>query len=481
MKKVLRSLTYADPAEKDKAKANLGYARPDRLLNLSKAEDKVLNHVVDFYASNGEPPALQLVYDFFEQANASEETTLVEELTAENFYEGASFRTIFEGEVEEQAAQNLVSTCKDAIKIATQGIQEKGTLIKGTQEAVAHLFSAARPAPPNETGRLKASMTENKDALKELYEERKNNPQNTYGVLTGYGIFDQATAGIRKKQFYIHAGFGGHLKSTLMFNMIVNAAVDGGWNPLLFTSEMPAEDVQQLLIAIHSANPKFNGVGRPINAFRLLLGALRPEEESFYDEVKDDLLTNPNHGSIRVIDSSEFTTFGSVMQRTVREHVETEVDLLWVDYITRLPVDAKYRSIDINTARNETLADAKRFAMSFNNGEGLPVCTPFQVNREGYKKAKTNEGRMDKTALAQYNAAEKEADVITYIFYDTDEQATSEPKIGMMKSRWGRVPADPISVFIEPDSRRIFDLTAGMGPQTGYAPTAGGGEEEVEL
>lgn len=44
------------------------------------------------------------------------------------------------------------------------------------------------------------------------------------------------------------------------------------------------------------------------------------------------------------------------------------------------------------------------------------------------------------------------------------------------------MPYDPVNVFIEPDSRRIFDLSTGMGPGQGYAPTQGGkATDEVEL
>lgn len=479
MKKILRSAVYVDTTEKDRSTTNLGSVRTDRLINLSRTEEGILEFLTDFYATSAEAPGFQFVYDHFEQAGNPEAITMLEEISAERFYEGASFDALFETEVEDQASQRLIRTCKEAIKIATQGLNINKTMVKGTDEAVSHLFSSAQGKPADDTGKISISMKDNDQALTDLYEERKTNPNQSYGIYTGYGMFDRSTAGIRKKQFYLHAGFGGHLKSTLMFNMILNAAV-AGWNPILFTSEMPAEDVQQLLICMHSSDPKFNGIGKSLPSFRLLLGALSDEEEDFYKTVKDDLLNNKSHGSIRVIDSGDFTTFGSIMQRTIRENVYEEIDLLWVDYITRLPVDIKYRGMDITSARNETIADAKRFSMSFNKGEGLPVCSPFQINREGYKKAKLSEGRMDKTALAMYNAAEKEADIISYIFYDDEEMATSEPKIGLMKSRWGAVPSDPESVYIDPDSRRIFDLTAGMGASTGHSPTAGG-EEDVEL
>jgi len=482
VKKVIRSLCWVDQKEKDEATKNFKTTRSDRLLNLTSTERTILEFSLEFYTRTAEAPQLSTIFDHFEGLNDPDAIVKIEEVTAETFYQGASFVDLFEGEVEEQAGQNLTQACKTAVKIATAGMKIGNNVVKGTDEAVAYLFSEAKGVPRDDTDKLKASMRKNKAALTSMYEERKANPHETYGVLTGYGLIDAATAGIRRKQLYLHAGFGGHLKSTLMLNMIINSVVDGGWNALLFTSEMPANDVQQLIISIHSANQKFNGVGRPLPAFKLLLGALNKDEEEFYEGVKEDLLTERSYGDIRVIDSSEFTSFGSVMQRTVREHAEDEVDIMWTDYVTRLPLDAKYRGIDTTTARNETIADAKRFAMSFDGGAGLAVCSPFQINREGYKKAKANEGRMDLTALAAYNAAEREADVITYGFYDEEEQATSEPKIGLLKSRWGKVNSDPVRVFIEPDSRRIFDLSAGMAV-TGIIPTASaeGAEEEVEI
>lgn len=484
MKKIIRSILPTDPAEQAAATENLkNGVTSTRLTGMNKAEAEVMEFVTDFYQRRGEAPQFHNVLDHFEKAQNAEAVVLLEEAKAETPTTGGSFLDLFETEVETQAARQFTEMAKTAIKIATQGIKVKGSTIKGTDEAVAYVFSEAKTKPSSGEGRMPASMKASSAELTKLYNDRKANPHQTYGILTGYGLFDSSTAGIRKKQLYLHAGFGGHLKSTHMLNMIVNAAVDGGWNPLLFSSEMPAEELKLLMIAIHSANPKFGAVGRPLPAFRLLLGAMRQEEEDFFELVKDDLINNPSHGSIRVIDSGEFTTFSSVCQRTVQEHAKEEVDELWVDYITRLPLDAKYRGMPVVEGVNQTIADAKRFAMAFDRGAGLAVCSPFQINREGYKKAKTSEGRMDKTHLAQFNAAEREADVITYIYFDAEEQATSEPKIGLMKSRWGQVKSDPVNVFIEPDSRRIMDLSAGMTAAAGYAPTktGGAGEEEVVL
>jgi len=480
MKSVLRGLVYEADTEKDNATDNYKRVERSRFVSLLKADEAVLDYLLEFYQKYAEAPQLQSVYNQLEKDNQVEEVMVLEEVLTEQFLEGASFQDLLEAEVEQQAAERLTRTLKQGIKIANAGETLNKIKIKGTDAALAFIFAESEGKPADQEGRMPARIQDSQKELVELYEKRRKNPQETYGVPTGYGLYDSATAGIRKKQLYIHAGFGGHLKSTMMMNMILNASVDGGWNTLLFSSEMPADDIKLMLVAMHSANPVFSNQGKPISTFSLLLGNLEPTQEMFFKLVNDDLANNKNYGSIRVVDSGEFTTFGSIMQRTVREHAEEEVDMMWMDYLTRLPLDSKYRSENTTLARNETIADAKRFAMAFDGGGGLAVATPFQINREGFKRAATEGGRMDLTALGQYNAAEKEADVVTYVFFGVEEQATSEPKIGVLKSRWGKVDPDPVAVFIEPDSRRMFDLTAGLAPVSGYAPT-GAVEAEDEI
>lgn len=480
MKIVLRGLTWKDDAEKNEAKINFKEVRQDRFLDLRRTESVILEFLTTFYGTHGEAPSIKVIYDHFEAANQPEEIGLVEELTAVDLYSGASFVESVEREVEKQAAANLARECRAAMEIASQGKTTKNVLIKGTAAAIEHLVSSMRIPPAKEDEYLPSGMKEGAVKLTQLYEERKADP-NTYGVPSGYGLIDSSTAGLRKKQLYLHAGYAGHLKSTIMLNMIVNAAVDGGYNSLVFTSEMAKADLMFILTAIHSANPKFNGVANPISAKRLMLGALGQAEEDFYKEVLDDLVNNSMHGSVRVVDSGEFTTFSSVMQRTVQEHQRQEVDILWVDYLTRLPLDAKYLRWTVTEARNETIADAKRFAMAFDQGKGLPVCSPFQINREGFKKARDQEGKMNLTALAQYNAAEREADIITYTFYDAEQKATCEPVLGVLKSRYGDTSYEPVKLVIEPDSRRVFDMASGMAISASIPTQAASAPDEVEI
>lgn len=475
MKTILRSLVWADPAEKTTATENMRVLEKERFVELNKQEQSLLDDVASFFVNGGEAPALDYLVKQAEAANAVERIDLLSELIAQRPLTGVSFKQHAEGVIEGQAADRLVGVLKTAAKIATQGEKVGQQVLKGTDAAVGFLMTSAQEKPKEAAARVPNDQGAATQALKLVYQSRKANPTLAYGVMSGYGVIDASTGGVKKKQLWIHAGFTGHLKSTTMLNFVLNAAVDGGWNPLVFSSEMPQEEIQFILIGMHSANPKFTTTHPPLNVTRILRGEMSAKEEAFYDLVQDDLTRNKAHGVIRVIDTAEFSTFGSVMQRTLREHSKVEVDVLWVDYITRLPVDVKSRHMTVTEAKNEAIVDAKRFAMAFDNGRGLAVCTPFQTNREGYKRARDNEGRMDLTMLAQFNAAEKEADVVTGVFYGEAEQATNEPKLTVMKSRWGKAGLNPVPLFADPDSRRISDLSAGMSfvsTQPGAAGTA---------
>lgn len=467
---MIRGLFYEDPAEKPEATANYANVRSERFMDPTPTEERVLGYLIDFYSRHAEPPSYAAAHDHFENAGLPEETALIEESGGNQFYTGGSFADVVEEVVEGQANLHMKRRVREALDIyATGTTLPNGDTVKGHDAAVAHLFTSLRTVPPRDTGQIPSDMSDAADGLRDLYEHRKANPSAAFGVMTGYPSLDSRVGGLRKKALYIHAGFANHLKSTFLLNQSIHA-VTAGYNVLLFSSEMPADDVQYLAVAIHSGDPKYRAQGRaPLDAKAVLSGTLgTPEREDFFREVLEDLARNPAHGSLRVIDSAEFTTWGSVMQRTVREHALKPVDVLWIDYLTRLPLDAKYARMEHSHGMNLTIAEAKQFAMSFDGGQGLAVATAFQINREGLRTGKRTEGKLDATALGQYNAAEKEADWISYSWYGETQREEHACLVGMIKNRHGPVMLEPVSMFYDETCRRI-DETGGTVRHTGVA------------
>ena len=477
MQRILRSLIYQDTAEKAATTANYDHVNIDRLFSLQDRERAVLEFLLDFQATSGEAPSHRVVYEHFETLNASAECSLVEELGGKALREGASFGQTFEEVVEKQGRCALKAVFQEAAEIATEGLEvQKGITVQGIGPAVAHVFTSLKAPPPKSGATLAPDMRESAQGLRDEYQRRADNPAQAFGVQSGFRALDKLTGGYAPGGLVIHAGFAAHLKSTFLLNQCVNA-VTRGWDPIIFSDEMLARDLMLMVVAIHSANPQFAAQWAPLNAFKVLKGRLSDEEKEVFREVQDHLLNTKTHGSLRVYDSGTFSSFGSIAQLTVREHAKKPVDLIWIDYLTRLPLDVKYlrRGIDHTTGVNLTIQEAKHFAMGFDGGKALPVCTAFQINREGLRRGTEAKGVLDARHLGQYNAAEKEADLITYSWFGPEEEAASEVKIGMIKNRWGPKLAEPVDMFYHTESRLIHE----MGGQVIQGGTVGVEIEDV--
>ncbi len=484
MKHILRGLAFLDASEAPQAAENFQHVRADRFIFMSPEEERVLDWLLDFYGRTGEAPAATVAVDHFSNAGDSEAVILIEGSSAQKFRFGATFEQTVEEEVEEQGLARARETFQKTLEIMRDGEKDKAgnVVARGVAAGAAYVFSSLMVPPGKDEDKLPISMTAAGQILWDAYQEMKTDDEKAFGVGTGYRAIDRWTGGLKKGRLLVHAGFQGHLKSTLVMNMVVNAATLG-WSPLLFTSEMMARELMFVLVAIHSRDPKFVQAGKPtISAFNLSMGRLSDEEETFFQEAKDDLLTNPDHGEIRIVDWSSFTTFGTIKQRTLQEHVKKPVDLVWIDYLTRLPVDVKFSRYNYTEGMNLTIQEMKQFTLQFDDGEGLALGCAFQINREGYKRGLQNGGRLDSVDLHQFNATEKEADLITYTWFGPEERKAHEPLLGWIKNRWGPCPPDPVPLFYDPDSRRIMEFGKYKGPRVddtapGFLPVEDVGDE----
>jgi len=115
------------------------------------------------------------------------------------------------------------------------------------------------------------------------------------------------------------------------------------------------------------------------------------------------------------------------------QHQSTALDLLFVDYITAIPVVAQ----NPTQAYNQIIQDAKVWAMSFGDGDGLCVASPFQCNRDSWVKAGQNGGRYDQDAAYMYSQIEKAVDKLYYVYSDDAMDQESCVTLGTCIHRQG--------------------------------------------
>jgi hypothetical protein len=103
-------------------------------------------------------------------------------------------------------------------------------------------------------------------------------------------------------------------------------------------------------------------------------------------------------------------------------------------------------------------------AMTFANGRGIPIVSPWQANRSGYTEAEKNGGRYKLTAMAGANEAERSADFIYYTYRDDTLRNSREVLLGNLKARNYPEISEPFKAFADPAIRVIDNLDTAAGP-----------------
>lgn len=292
---------------------------------------------------------------------------------------------------------------------------------------------------------------------------------------------------------FVANGFITH-NSTLMLNWAYNQAVWYYHSTLIFSLEMPYQQVRRLLYAIHSTHEKFKSVrfalglqkdpdattGLPYQGIRD--GILEQYHDNAEKFLKDYVIPdfngtkvvdgiNPNtgtpwpdpqhYGKIHIEvpdpDKSDFTV-ADMRQRAELIHSKSPFRMIFVDHALLM---AARKWVPSTTDRlNEVIRDLKRLAMSFNRGQGIGVVALFQLSRDGFNSAKkikekTGTARYELTSLSYANEAERSADIVTCSWKDDELANANRVQFQCLKSR----DQKPFEIFlsrVEWSTRRLL-------------------------
>ncbi len=156
---------------------------------------------------------------------------------------------------------------------------------------------------------------------------------------------------------------------------------------MLYVSlEMPAEQLRRLSFALHSANPKFDRGGLDYSAIKE--GRLLPNDEAHLRVVAND--ANDAKGHLIVWSPALTPTIQEVGSQAELLDRETPIGLVVIDHSGLMKPTSKDR--DHYTRMNSVFTDAKRLALGFSRGRGVPVLMLHQLNREGFREGREGQG-----------------------------------------------------------------------------------------
>lgn len=157
-----------------------------------------------------------------------------------------------------------------------------------------------------------------------MIDEAVQNKGNITGLTTGFKQIDEMTAGLQPGNLVIIAGRPGMGKTAFALNIAERSAINAGASVLIFSIEMPAEEIGQRLISMH---------GR-IESEKLKKGNL---DVSDWENINYAL--NALNGTKIVIDSTQSITVTEMRNKCRRLKLEQGLDLVVVDYLQLMKGD----------------------------------------------------------------------------------------------------------------------------------------------
>jgi len=419
-----------------------------------------------------EIPSLELMYE--KAQKEGEETVLVNLKAIAPLvpYWGADYKAVLKDVYESQCQDVLRSVVEKTWQIANSGLKTgKGRNkkeLKGIKDAVSYFSSGIKPLIQNK-GEAKTegqivSAHEAAEVRKE-YQKRKRNP--SVGLYTNLLKIDSVFRGIKLGDLFIIAAFVGQGKSTFSVNLAYQGIAQG-MNGMFVSLEMTFSEMRDMINVLHTCNPdwlehpQFKPMVGEISYSKVRYGELNPEEEAFFNTSTGDFGDRNDFGDLLIYQPSEPLTPSRFEMEMYNYKADLEsrgksLDFVVIDYVGLMVQDKEHRYGDYNTDLNSIIKRLKGLTINFNDGRGMRIITPFQINREGWKEACKNDGVYKLTSLSSANEAERSSDGVITMFMTEEMKKAGRVKYGCLKHRDGE-DFMPFEANLKFKSRQVKDF-----------------------
>lgn len=446
-----------------------------------KGYHELYQFIWDYLTTDGgsspELPSYEYVRNHFENTEGNEAALAVlSKIALQQPYVGQDYRQTIKRFKEEQAVIQLERILSNTNKIATTGMVEgygkNKRKLHGIMDSISYFAKETKDLQRNVTGvKLESQVVSTEDAneVMEEYEKVKMDPTEILGIYTGIQKIDEHFGGLKNHELMIVGAYTGHCKTTFSLNMAYRALY-GGWNTAFVSLEMSFEEIRRMIYTLHSCNPKFKieypeyapFVGN-LKYNDVVYGNLSSDEHKFFRIVCDDMRNNEDYGKFYIWQPEKTVTTVEDIDfkfRQIQHEFQSDdrnLEFGVVDYVSLLGVDRGSRTSDHNQNLNNIIKQLKRTCLTFNNGKGVRMLSPFQMNREGFKEAKANDGVYFSTALSNAHEAERSADVIMSLWLGEEQRRNGTLKICNLKDRRNKL-FPPLEACINLESKFIYDF-----------------------
>jgi replicative DNA helicase len=224
----------------------------------------------------------------------------------------------------------------------------------------------------------------------------KNPHDGITGINTGYQDLNKKTSGLQRSDLIIIAARPSMGKTTFAMNLCENSAMIYDKPVLIFSLEMPVEQIMMRMLASLSR----------VNQSNIRTGQLTDEDWSRISSTMNILLKKKN----MYIDDSSGLTPSEVRSRARRIYRENNgLSLIMVDYLQLMRVPS------LSDNRTLEIAEISRSLKSLAKELQVPVIALSQLNRSLEQRSDKRPVNSD---LRESGSLEQDADLIMFIYRD---------------------------------------------------------------
>ncbi|CRZ55391.1 replicative DNA helicase [Vibrio cholerae] len=343
----------------------------------------------------GKPLDLITLSEYLEQREQLEDVGGFAYLAdlAKNTPSAANINAYAEIVAERALVRNLIGVANE---IADAGYDPQGRnaedlldLAESKVFAIAEARTSENEGPKNVDSILERTL----ERIELLY---KTPQDGVTGVNTGFTDLNKKTAGLQGSDLIIVAARPSMGKTTFAMNLCENAAMEQDKPVLIFSLEMPAEQIMMRMLASLSR----------VDQTKIRTGQLDDEDWARISSTMGILMEKKN---MYIDDSSGLTPteVRSRARRIAREH--GGLSLIMVDYLQLMRVSA------LTDNRTLEIAEISRSLKALAKELNVPVVALSQLNRSLEQRADKRPVNSD---LRESGSIEQDADLIMFIYRD---------------------------------------------------------------
>lgn len=367
----------------------------------------ILRHVVDSSKDAG------LQYSFGEYEKIGSDLTR---------YAPEDLQALLNMKAEEFREEAVLRMLREAAAIVTEGLEipikgGKKESRKGAGDAVRHVIDRLNTGLLRNPGGVvtHGSLAGDAHRIASHYDQLTDKT-SSFGkpIRTGLADLDKHVLPTKGNLVGI-LGYAKAGKTRLGRTWVYNALCQG-YNVMHLSYEQTFMEELPIYACIHSHNEALWDPSEGLDYTAYREGRLTHIQEAYLKEkLIPDLEKNRSlPGQLFLRQPTGSGSWDEAKTQVEVQHHSTALDMLFVDYITAIPIPP----INQQTAYNAIIQDAKTWAMTFGDGDSLLIASPFQCNRESWVKAGTNGGRYDQDAAYMYSQIEKAVDKLYYVYSD---------------------------------------------------------------